>query len=58
MTTSDLIKLLKSIEFGASGRAREISITTSNVFMSKPDFKVNSTSDGCAGAELSLLIEE
>lgn len=58
MTTTELIKLLKNVEFGASGRAREISITVNGIFIPKPNFKINGTNDGCAGAGLNLLIEE
>ena len=57
MTTTELIELLKSVEFGASGRSREISFkipSKSKTFISKPDIKVSATGDGIAGAEVTL----
>ncbi|TFJ58783.1 hypothetical protein CKN96_06000 [Carnobacterium maltaromaticum] len=56
MTTTELIDLLKSVEFGASGRPREISITTDYGFYPNPDITVHATGDGIAGAELCLSI--
>lgn len=64
MTTTELIKLLQNVEKGASGRSREISIYTENIngeeicIMKESDtIEINSTGDGCAGAELSLIIK-
>jgi len=59
MTTTELIKLLQSVEKGASGRAREISIYFCNkerIFTLSPKFEINSAGDGCLGAELTLNI--
>ena len=56
MTTTELIKLLKSVEFGASGRPREISISTENEFYPNPEMKIFGTGDGIAGAELCLSV--
>lgn len=58
MTTTELIKLLKSIEKGSSGRSREISFKYKRTLISEPDIIINSTGDGCAGAEVTLLLEE
>lgn len=57
LTTTELIELLKSVEFGASGRAREISIYIDEEFIAEPIFKINGTGDGIAGAEVNLKIE-
>lgn len=57
MTTTELIDLLKRVEFGASGRSREISITTDCGFYPNPDITVHATGDGIAGAELCLAIK-
>jgi hypothetical protein len=57
MTTTEVIKLLQSVEFGASKRPREISLTIDGKFIASPNIKIDGTGDGCAGAELSLLIE-
>lgn len=61
MTTTDLIKTLQSVERGASGRPREISIIIKNdeflgkdVFIPDPEISISSTGDGCAGSELCL----
>ena len=59
MTTTELIKLLQSVEKGASGKAREISVYFCNkerIFTSSPNFEISSTGDGCLGAELTLNI--
>ncbi len=59
MTTTELIKLLKRIEFGASGRAREISFkvpSKAKTFIYEPNIEVNSTGDGICGAEVTLKI--
>ncbi len=62
MTTTELIKMLQSIEKGASGRSREISIYYTDIngcmkFKADPTFEITSTGDGCAGAEVTLLID-
>lgn len=56
MTTTELIELLKSVEFGASGRPREISISynSGKIFFPEPDISISGTGDGIAGAELCL----
>ena len=56
MTTTELIELLKSVEFGASGRPREISIScnSENIFFPDPNISITGTGDGVAGAELFL----
>lgn len=56
MNTTELIELLKSVEFGASGKPREISISynSGEIFFPKPDIIISGTGDGVAGAELSL----
>ena len=58
MTTTELIELLKSIEFGASGRPREISISfdSEGMFIPYPKLNIIGTGDGIAGAELTLEI--
>jgi hypothetical protein len=63
MTTTQLIEVLKKIEFGASGRAREISIRIprkngKHLWISESDIKVTGTGDGIAGAEVTLEIIE
>lgn len=58
MTTSELIKLLQSVEFGASWRSREISFYVGEEFIPKPLISINGTGDGCAGAELILRIKK
>jgi len=62
MTTTQLIKLLQTVEFGASGRPREISLSVFDrkdedfqLFFSEPEILINSTGDGIAGAELGLM---
>ena len=64
MTTTDLIKLLKENEFGASGRPREIWITRFNeddeeqvALKYGEELKFNSSGDGICGAELGLIID-
>jgi hypothetical protein len=62
MTTTQLIKLLKSVEYGASGRPREISFYREDEdgernFMSEPYISIDGTGDGVAGAELILLLK-
>lgn len=47
MTTTKLIELLKTYEFGgATGRPREISFKYKNSFLAEPDIVVDSTGDG------------
>ena len=56
MNTTELIELLKSVEFGASGRPREISIRfdSEGIYLPYPNFNIAGTGDGIAGAELTL----
>lgn len=56
MNTTELIELLRSVEFGASGRPREISISYNlgKIFFPEPDINITGTGDGIAGAELYL----
>ena len=56
MNTTELIELLKSVELGASGRPREISISfnSGEVFFPNPKLNIVGTGDGVAGAELTL----
>ena len=56
MNTTELIELLKSVEFGASGRPREISISfnSEGMFFPNPKLNIAGTGDGVAGAELTL----
>ena len=56
MTTTELIELLKSVELGASGRSREISISLNSegMFLPNPKLNIVGTGDGLAGAELTL----
>ena len=56
MNTTELIELLKSVEFGASGRPREISISSNSegMFFPNPKFNIVGTGDGVAGAGLTL----
>lgn len=58
MTTTELIKLLQSIEKGASGRSREISFKIGDDFIFEPIIKISGTGDGCCGAEVNLEIIE
>jgi hypothetical protein len=62
MTTTELIKLLKSIEFGASGRPREITFWFEggpkvNTYSFK-SLELSSTGDGVAGAEVSFNLTQ
>lgn len=56
MNTTELIELLKSVEFGTSGRPREISISFNSgaVFFPNPKLNIVGAGDGVAGAELTL----
>ena len=58
MTTTELIKLLQSIEKGASGRSREISFVINDEEIFEPDIKIVGTGDGIAGAEVTLRLLE
>lgn len=65
MNTTELIKLLQKLEKGASGRSRKISIykkdeTGELVSLMKESDTIEflSSGDGCAGAELSLIIKQ
>ncbi len=57
MNTTELINLLKSVEFGASGRPREISAYDENGYLGEITIDILSTGDGCFGAELCIKIE-
>ncbi|MFA5208437.1 MAG: hypothetical protein WC428_07390 [Candidatus Paceibacterota bacterium] len=57
MNTTELIKLLQSVEHGASGRPREISFNVGKQFIPEARISIDGTGDGCAGAELCLRIE-
>lgn len=56
MNTTELIELLKSVEFGTSGRPRDISISfnSGEVFFPNPKLNIVGTGDGIAGAEVTL----
>lgn len=63
MTTTELIKILQKVEKGTSGRSRNISISRIddngelvNVVNESDILTIASTGDGCAGAELNLVI--
>jgi len=56
MKTTELISLLKSLEFGISGRPREISLQIGDEFLPEPSIVFDSSGDGCAGAELCLRV--
>jgi hypothetical protein len=56
MTTTKLIALLQKIEYGASGRSREISFTIGDLYISDAEVQLISTGDGCCGAEVDLEI--
>jgi hypothetical protein len=61
MTTTELINLLKKVEFGGSGRSREITIWTGEdyttaVLSENQELVISSTGDGICGAELDLHI--
>jgi hypothetical protein len=62
MTTTELIELLKSLEKGASGRSREISIVFESKngkrkFIAEPEITFDGSGDGIAGAELTLSVK-
>jgi len=55
MTTTELINLLKRVEFGGvTGLPRRISFEVNGKFMPNPRFGIDATGDGIAGAELCL----
>ena len=58
MNTSELIELLKSVEFGTSGRPREISIRldSEGIYLPYPKLNIVGAGDGIAGAEVTLEI--
>ena len=65
MTTTDLIDLLQKSETGTSGRSREVRIYKRdengelvNVLKESDIIEILSLGDGCAGAELSLVISK
>lgn len=57
-TTTDLIKILSSIEFGASGRSREISFKIGDDYISEPEITIDGTGDGIVGAQVLLKINK
>jgi len=60
MTTTELIEVLQRLEKGSSGRSREISFSVGKdikaKFIPSPNIKVDSTGDGIAGAQITLLL--
>ena len=58
MNATELIELLQSVEFGTSGRPREISISLNSgeMFFPNPKLNIIGTGDGVAGSELTLEI--
>lgn len=59
MTTTELIKLLQKVEFGASGRPREVSFKVPSkfkTFIPEPEIIIDGTGDGIAGAEITLKL--
>lgn len=56
MNTTKLIELLRKVEFGASGRPREISFVSDDFHYTDPVIEIDSTGDGIAGAELTLKL--
>ena len=57
MNTTELIELLKSVEFGASGRPREISISFNSGEMFFPNPKLNVAGAGDRVVTLELTGE-
>ena len=57
MSTTELIELLKSVEFGTSGRPREISISFSSGEMFFPNPKLNIAGAGDRVVTLELTGE-
>lgn len=55
MNTTELIELLKSVEFGASGRPREISISfnSEEMFFANPKLNVAGVGDRVVTLELT-----
>lgn len=65
MTTTELINLLQKVEKGVSDRSREITIykedetgELTSLMKEKDLIEILSTGDGCAGAEISLIIKQ
>ena len=63
MNTTELIERMKQLEYGASGRPREISFRIprrngKHIYLSSPEIHVDSTGDGIAGAEITLRLED
>ena len=62
MNTRELIELLKSVEFGASGKPREISISfnSGEMFFPNPKLNIAGTGDRVVTLELTgeVWIEE
>ena len=57
MNTTELIELLKSVEFGASGRPRDISISLNSEEMFFPNPKLNVVGAGDRVVTLELTGE-
>lgn len=58
MNTTEFIKLLKSVENGASKRPREIKFYIEDDYISNYSIDIVCTGDGIAGAELVLKISK
>ena len=60
MNTTELIELLKSVEFGASGRPREISISynSEEKYFPAPDISISSTGYAVASVGDSINLEQ
>ena len=58
MNTTELIELLKSVEFGASGKPREIIIRldSEGIYLPYPKLNIVGTGDGVGGADVTLEI--
>ncbi len=57
MTTTELIKMLKEVEFGASLRPREVSLRVNDEYIYEPILTLDSTGDGIAGAEVCIRVD-
>lgn len=62
MTTTKLVDLLMSVERGASGRSRDINMyikdqNDKRVFITDLEIEIANTSDGVAGAQLTLNVK-
>lgn len=57
MTTSDLIELLQSVEYGSGGLPRKISIDAELEYYPNPEIGIFATADGNICPELCLSIK-